>query len=98
MWRSGERWTCLFAWKFNVIRSAVLTETALMTRFLSFSLKFPPAEVLALHYTDVRLDGPRKSKKTISCPAKNLLVSQEGPSSKERVNKSISSLIISIIV
>jgi hypothetical protein len=53
---------------------------------------------LALHYIDVHLDGPRKSKKTISCPTKNLLVFQEGLCSKERVNVRISPLIISIFI
>jgi hypothetical protein len=61
-------------------------------------LKIPPAKDLALHYTGVRLDGPRKFKKIISRPAKNLLVSQEGVCSKERVNEGISSLIISILI
>ena len=60
---------------------------------LANNLEIPP-----LHYIDVRLDGPRKSKKTISFPAKNLLVSQEGLCSKERVNERVSPLIISIFI
>jgi len=61
-------------------------------------LKIPPVKDRAPDYIGVRLDGPRKSKKTIYCPAKNLLVSQEGLCPKERVNEGMSSLIISIFI
>jgi hypothetical protein len=97
MWRSGEEWACLFAWKFNVIRSAVMTG-CFSVSLLANRLKIPPTKVLALHYSGVCLDGLRKSKKTISCSAKNLLVSQEGLSSKEIVNVRISPLIISLSI
>lgn len=98
MWRSGEWRVVLIFLEIQCNEVSCTDGGCISDSLLAYLMKIPPAKDRATDYTGVRLEGPRKSKKTVYCPGKNLLVSQEGHCSKERVNERISPLIISIFI